>query len=296
MLRVTSALSRFGATAVLVVATSIISAATEWHGDDLESEAVTASITETAVDSGVVANTDIERTPAPRIVLAAADAIVGIASFYDDPQQTASGEQYDPNAFTAAAQLEIRGRFGGIRFGRLYEPAYGLGEFGGKKIIVRFNDVGPLRPGRKFDLSQAAMAHFDSTLDQGLLPDFQMTPLPLGRSYPEGPVTDQQLADLGIEHDIADVCAVILADPAPAPAARPIQTSFKVASWSKAKSRLTLRAKAKAKALAKARDKAKTRLARSITPAKHAANRMSDKRRPGVIKKLRLASKATHTR
>jgi len=105
-----------------------------------------------------------------RIVLRAEQAIVGIASFYDDPQSTSSGEQYNPNAYTAAAQLEIRGRFGGIKYGRLYRPAYGLGEYGGKKIIVRFNDVGPLRPGRKFDLSRASMAYFDETLEKGLLP------------------------------------------------------------------------------------------------------------------------------
>lgn len=139
------------------------------------------------------------------IVLFADQAIVGIASFYDEPQETASGEQYDPHAFTAAAQLEIRDRFGGIQYGRLYQPAYGLGEYGGRKIIVRFNDVGPLRPGRKFDLSRAAMAYFDHTLDKGLLPDFKMTPLPLGRAYPVGPVTDGQLAALGIEQDLTAI-------------------------------------------------------------------------------------------
>ena len=119
------------------------------------------------------------------------------------------GEQYNPNAYTAAAQLEIRGKFGGIQYGRLYRPAYGLGEYGGKKIIVRFNDVGPLRPGRKFDLSRAAMTYFDGTLDRGLLPGFRMTPLPLDRSYPEGPVTDQELAALGIESDVTDVACAI---------------------------------------------------------------------------------------
>lgn len=151
-----------------------------------------------------------------RIVLSADDAIVGIASFYDDPQQTASGEQYDPNAYTAAAQLEIRHRFGGVRYGRLYQAAYGLGEYRGKKIIVRFNDVGPLRPGRKFDLSRAAMAYYDSTLEKGLLPNFKMTPLPLGRTYPKGPITDEQLAALGIDDGATmDVCDVILDDTAP---------------------------------------------------------------------------------
>jgi rare lipoprotein A len=136
--------------------------------------------------------------PSERISLRSDNTIVGIASFYYDPQKTASGEQYDPDGYTAAAQLEIRHKFGGIKFGRLYRPAYAVGEHGGKKIIVRFNDVGPLRPGRKFDLSRATMAYFDPTLEKGLLPDFRMTPLPLGRTYPVGPVTDEQLAELGI--------------------------------------------------------------------------------------------------
>lgn len=125
-------------------------------------------------------------------------AIIGIASFYDDPQQTASGEQYDPNAFTAAAQLEIRDQFGGIRFGKNYQMSFGLAEYEGKKVILKFNDVGPLRPGRKFDLSRAAMAHFGG-LEKGLLPGFKVTPLPLGQAYSAGPVTDEQLAAFGID-------------------------------------------------------------------------------------------------
>jgi rare lipoprotein A len=135
------------------------------------------------------------------IALSADRAVVGAVSFYDDPQETASGEAYDPHAFTAAAQLEIRDRFGGIRFGQLYQPAYGLGEYDGKKIIVKLNDVGPLMPGRTFDLSRAAMAYFDASLEKGLLPDFRMHPLPLGRTYPTGPVTDEQLAAMGIGED-----------------------------------------------------------------------------------------------
>ena len=126
--------------------------------------------------------------------------IVGIASFYDDPGETASGEQYDPNAFTAAAQLRIRNEFGGIKFGRLYRAAYGVGEYEGKKIILKFNDVGPLKPGRKFDLSRAAMTYFGG-LEKGLLPDFKVTPLPLGPAYPAGPITDEQLTALLMTND-----------------------------------------------------------------------------------------------
>jgi rare lipoprotein A len=126
--------------------------------------------------------------------------LVGMASFYDDPGETASGEQYDPNAFTAAAQLRIRNEFGGIKFGRLYRAAYGVGEYEGKKIILKFNDVGPLKPGRKFDLSRAAMTYFDG-LEKGLLPGFKVTPLPLGPAYPAGPITDEQLTALLMGND-----------------------------------------------------------------------------------------------
>lgn len=137
-----------------------------------------------------------------RVFLSSSETIIGIASFYDYPQKTASGEQYDPTAFTAAAQLKIRGKFGGIRFGRLYQPAYAVAEYENKKVILRFNDVGPLRPGRQFDLSRAAMAYFDG-IEKGLLPDFKVTLLPLGQIYPAGPVTDAQLIALGIvEKDI----------------------------------------------------------------------------------------------
>jgi hypothetical protein len=111
---------------------------------------------------------------------------------------------------------------------------------------VRFNDVGPLRPGRKFDLSRAAMTYFDGTLDRGLLPGFRMTPLPLDRSYPEGPVTDQELAALGIESDVTDVaCAIIPDGPALVTASispKPITATPRAA---KAKPRPVLRAQVK---------------------------------------------------
>jgi hypothetical protein len=194
----------------------------------LDPPAVLAKNSEPEQQSGI--------DPLRGIWIAPADAtIVGIASFYDDPQQTASGEPYDPEAFTAAAQLKIRDKFGGIRFGRLYQPAYAVAEYENKKIIVKFNDVGPLRPGRKFDLSRAAMAYFDG-LEKGLLPDLKVTPLPLGQNYVPGPVTDAQLLALGIgdmglgfttahapiaqEPSIQDSRAIVLpqAEPAASPA------------------------------------------------------------------------------
>jgi rare lipoprotein A len=277
--------------------------------DELLIEIPASSATLAALDTPAVDPTEMATVdrPAPnaasRIALSATDAIIGIASFYDEPQKTASGEQYDPNAFTAAAQLEIRGRFGGIQYGRLYQPAYGLGEHGGKKIIVRFNDVGPLRPGRKFDLSRAAMAYFDSTLDKGLLPDFRMTPLPLGRTYPEGPVSDQQLADLGIDEDAASaVCAI---DPEEL---TPIHTAGIAPAKPPAKWRSALRARAKAKAkIATPKAPAQTQEAVSPwvqhaiewvalpvavePPAQRSAKRISDKRRGKTKKKARAVHK-----
>ena len=139
----------------------------------------------------------------PGGMLGAENAIVGVASFYDDPGETASGEQYDPSAFTAAAQLEIRHKFGGIRFGKNYRQAYAVAEYEGKKTILKFNDVGTLRPGRKFDLSRAAMAYFGG-LEKGLLPGFRVIPLPLGHTYPAGPLTDEQLAALQIGNGDAE--------------------------------------------------------------------------------------------
>lgn len=125
------------------------------------------------------------------------ETIIGIASFYDTPGElTSSGEFYDGNAFTAAAQIDIRDKFGGIRFGRLYQPQYGIAIFKGKRAILKFNDVGPLRPGRKFDLSRAAMEFFGG-LDLGLLPDFKVVLLPPGQHYTPGPLADVPTAEFG---------------------------------------------------------------------------------------------------
>ena len=175
-----------------------------WADSDEIEIGATKLATMAALDSSLIASTNsapdkqINSDSLRNIWVAPADAtIIGTASFYDDPQRTASGEQYDPEAFTAAAQLKIRDKFGGIRFGRLYQPAYAVAEYENKKIILKFNDVGPLRPGRKFDLSRAAMAYFGG-LEKGLLPDFKVTPLPLGQTYVPGPVTDAQLIALGI--------------------------------------------------------------------------------------------------
>lgn len=126
--------------------------------------------------------------------------ITGDASFYEEKGSTSSGERYNAKAFTAAAQILLRDEFGGIRFGKNYQPSYGIAEWGGKKAIVKFNDVGPLAPGRAFDFSRAAMEYFDG-IELGVLPHVTVRLLPLGRDYAQGPVTDAQLAALETEID-----------------------------------------------------------------------------------------------
>jgi rare lipoprotein A len=164
-------------------------------------EQPTTAIPIAVFNLAVIGPTEVERNgptdPAAPVPGGAEITIIGAASFYDIPGETASGEQYDPKAFTAAAQLEIRDKFGGIRFGRLYQVSYAVAEYAGKKLILKFNDVGPLRPGRMFDLSRAAMEYFDG-LDKGVLPDVKVTVLPLGQAYTPGPVTDEQLVAMGL--------------------------------------------------------------------------------------------------
>jgi rare lipoprotein A len=69
------------------------------------------------------------------------------ASYYDEPQQTASGEQFDPNALTAAHKtlpLGTRIKVTNVN--------------NGKTVVVRINDRGPYVAGRCLDLSRAAFA------------------------------------------------------------------------------------------------------------------------------------------
>jgi len=127
--------------------------------------------------------------------------IVGTASTYNPHRggndeggaQTASGESYDPGAWTAAIHIDLRDQFGGIRYGRLYQPAYALVESGDKRAIVKINDVGPLRPGRVIDLNERSMRYFDPSLQRGLLSGAKVTLLP-GADWTPGPVGGVELA------------------------------------------------------------------------------------------------------
>ena len=127
--------------------------------------------------------------------------IVGMASTYnplrggkdEGDMETASGESYDPAAWTAAIHIDLRDQFGGVRYGRLYQPTYALVESGDKRVIVKINDVGPLKPGRVIDLNERSMSYFDPSLQRGLLSDAKVTLLP-GADWMPGPVGGFELA------------------------------------------------------------------------------------------------------
>jgi rare lipoprotein A len=133
-------------------------------------------------------------------IIAAGRTITGIASMYDptDPtdldaggEELASGERYDVNGWTAAIRTDLRKKFGGVRFGRNYRPAYALVQNGHKQLIVKINDVGPLRRGRIIDLNKRAMSYFDPTLQLGLIGNVRVTPL-ADRAWTLGPVIDDR--------------------------------------------------------------------------------------------------------
>ena len=120
-------------------------------------------------------------------------AIVGAASMYDPFRpgyksgtgETASGERYDPSAWAAAIQINLRGKFGGVRHGR--KLRYALVEGVGRKVIVKINDVGPLAPGRVIDFDRQTMRYFDPSLQRGLIHNVEVMALP-GDDYTPGPV------------------------------------------------------------------------------------------------------------
>jgi len=134
----------------------------------------------------------------PRIQEAAAlsrTTIIGTISTYNPYRDgkeegglyTASGELYDPSGWTAAIQTGLRNQFGGVRYGRLYQPVYALVASGDKRLIVKVNDVGPLKTGRVLDLNERSMRYFDPFLARGLIQDVRITVLP-GEDWTPGPV------------------------------------------------------------------------------------------------------------
>jgi len=128
-----------------------------------------------------------------RHVASAGTTIVGAASMYnpfapgyrEGGPQTASGERYNPFAWTAAIQTGLRSLFGGVRHGA--KPKYALVEGVGKKAIVKINDVGPLTPGRVIDFNKQTMRYFDPSLQRGVIRNVKVTAL-LGENWTPGPV------------------------------------------------------------------------------------------------------------
>ncbi|NUT35444.1 MAG: septal ring lytic transglycosylase RlpA family protein [Hamadaea sp.] len=106
-----------------------------------------ASATKAASRSGT-------RTTAPSPTKTRASTVVSSgtcgASFYDEPQMTANGETFDPDALTAASKtiaFDTRVRVTSLDTG--------------KSVIVRINDRGPYIDGRCLDLSRAAFDVID---------------------------------------------------------------------------------------------------------------------------------------
>ena len=143
-----------------------------------------------------------------RIVPAGAP-IVGIASMYNptDPtdrdsgdEETASGERYDAQGWTAAIRIDLRAKFGGVRFGKNYQPGFALVQSSDKQAIVRINDIGPLKRGRIIDLNERTMRYFDPTLELGLIEKVRVTPL-AGQDWALGPVDDDRPVSVASRFD-----------------------------------------------------------------------------------------------
>ncbi|WP_349631431.1 septal ring lytic transglycosylase RlpA family protein [Bradyrhizobium sp. BR 10289] len=148
--------------------------------------ALAVSVTSARSESDVVHSSTI-------VDAASGEAIVGAASTYnpfkpgkeEGGPRTASGERYDPEVWTAAIKTNLRRKFGGVQFGA--RPKFALVEAVGKKVIVKINDVGPLRPGRIIDLNERTMRHFDPGMERGVIPDVTVKPLS-GDDWIPGPV------------------------------------------------------------------------------------------------------------
>jgi rare lipoprotein A len=94
--------------------------------------------------------------PAATKVAALTDSSVGIASFYKYEAKTASGEQFNPRALTAAHRT--------LPFGtRLRVTNVATGQ----SVTVRVNDRGPFIPGRVVDVSLSAAKEL-GMIDRGI--------------------------------------------------------------------------------------------------------------------------------
>ena len=143
-----------------------------------------------------MARSEIRAVPAFAVDRAAhGNTVVGAASMYNPYRpgyreggpETASGERYDPSAWAAAIQTDLREKFGGVHHGS--RASYTLVEGTDKKAIVK-NDVGPLTPGRIIDLNEQTMRYFDPTLRLGVIQNVRVTPLS-GDDWTPGPIAQR---------------------------------------------------------------------------------------------------------
>ncbi|MGA8323060.1 MAG: septal ring lytic transglycosylase RlpA family protein [Xanthobacteraceae bacterium] len=77
-------------------------------------------------------------------------AAVGLASFYDEGSETASGEKFDPHELTAAHPT--------LPFGTRLRVT---NVTNGRSVVVRVNDRGPFVSGRVVDVSRSAAQSLD---------------------------------------------------------------------------------------------------------------------------------------
>jgi rare lipoprotein A len=104
----------------------------------------------------ITSRTRVKKSPEPPDPPPQSRAVTCKASFYDEPQDTASGERFDPDALTAAHRSLPMGS-------RVLVTNLANGE----SVTVRINDRGPFVPGRCLDLSRAAFDDI-ADLDQGV--------------------------------------------------------------------------------------------------------------------------------
>jgi rare lipoprotein A len=113
------------------------------------SASAAASVGPTPTTSPERASRGNTRTPRPSPTATKKSTVVETgscgASFYDEPQGTANGETFDPEALTAAhKEWAFNTRV------RVTNPDTG------RSVVVRINDRGPYIDGRCIDLSRAA--------------------------------------------------------------------------------------------------------------------------------------------
>ena len=131
-----------------------------------------------------------------RGIQSAYGTIVGAASMYnpfrpgyrEGSVETASGERYNPSEWAAAIHTNLREKFGGVHRGN--RTSYALAEGVDNKVIVKINDVGPLKPGRIIDFAEQTMRYFDPTLRLGLIHNIKVTPLS-GDGWSLGPIAER---------------------------------------------------------------------------------------------------------